>query len=193
MRFKLLQQVQFRQKVLEIGLGRFFYNRNITFICMKWFVGLFGPWLSTLVNCSEEKLDRTQKKQSLSKMSRFSRITNKIIGKFIFLFALVLFCTPLWLDFSPMVTLSAVPLWRVCLVRVLKSEKFENKVDIPRRHHRHFPLFMKWHPRNERRMNGWSKFWTNQKHYPDVVSPEWNFFAPSSDFFGCFLRLRNWG
>ena len=35
MRFKLLQQVQFRQKVLEIGLGRFFYNRNIIFICVK--------------------------------------------------------------------------------------------------------------------------------------------------------------
>ena len=67
------------------------------------------------------------------------------MAKFIFLFALVLFCTPLWLDFSPMVTLSAVPLWRVCLVRVLKSEKFENKVDIPRRHYHHFPLFMKWH------------------------------------------------
>ena len=28
MRLKLLQQVQFRQKVPEVGLGRFFYNRN---------------------------------------------------------------------------------------------------------------------------------------------------------------------
>ena len=48
MRFKLLQQVQFRQKVLEIGLGRFFYNSNIIFICVKWFAGLFGPWTLTV-------------------------------------------------------------------------------------------------------------------------------------------------